>query len=353
MIYNKKYKDGAEILIVDDVEINRLVLEEIIHSMGCEPILAENGQQALDIAKEKKPKLILTDISMPDMDGYELCKALKSNKKTKDIPVIFISAYDDSTDIVAGFKLGGEDYITKPFVPEIVQVRVGVHLNLYEARNEVLEMNRRLQISVSEQLKQMEEEKKNILYALANMATKNSHYEQGHMDRLKYNCRMLAQGMQLSPLFEDKISDVYIDTIELAAPLFDIGKLGIPKEILQKKTGLTEEETAIIQSHAEMGAQLLKDLHVNNDYNDFIRISIDVAHYHHEHWDGSGYPCGLKQNEIPLAAQIVAIMDAYCTLTGSKGDGREQALEEMGRDAGVKYNPDIYEICCKISRQLS
>lgn len=353
MFYKRKYEDGAKILIVDDLETNRLVLEEIIKGMGCEPILAENGQQAFDMAKSQNPKLILTDISMPGMDGYELCKALKKHKKTKEIPVIFISAYDNPEDIVDGFRLGGEDYITKPFIPEIVVARVGVHLHLYEAKHEVLEMNRRLQISVSEQLKQMEEEKKNILYALANMAAKNTHYDQEHMKRLKYNCRILAQGMQLSLLFEDKISDTYIDTIELAAPLCDIGKIGIPKELLQKETGLTEEETAIIQSHAKMGAQLLSDLHVNSDYNDFIKISIDIAHYHHENWDGSGYPCGLKQAEIPLAAQIVSIMNTYCTLTGIKGCSKEDALKAMGMDAGIKFNPDIYEICCKISRQLN
>lgn len=345
-------KNGGKILIVDDVEINRLVLEEIIQNMGCDPILAENGQRAIELAGKCSPQLILTDISMPGMDGYELCKILKGNKNTQDIPVIFISAYDNPQDIVEGFQLGGEDYITKPFVSEVVQARVGVHLRLQEAKNEMLAMNRRLQVSVSEQLKQMEEEKKNILYALANMAAKNFGYEQGHMDRLKRNCRILAQGMQLSPIFEDRISDAYIDTIELAAPICNIGNIGIPKEILRKETGLTEEEEAIVHSHTEIGAQLLEDLHVNNDYNDFISISIDIAHYHHENWDGSGYPDGLKREEIPTAAQIVAIIEMYCTLTGKQNYDRQEALEIMRGDAGVKFNPDIFHICCKISRQL-
>ena len=156
-----------KILIVDDVETNRLVLEEIIQSMGCVPVLAESGEQALELAASEHPQLVLTDISMPGMDGYVLCRTLKGKEETKDIPVIFISAYDDPMDIVEGLSLGGEDYITKPFIPEVVQARVGVHLSLHVAKRDLMEMNRRLQVSVSEQLHQMEQEKKSILYALA------------------------------------------------------------------------------------------------------------------------------------------------------------------------------------------
>ncbi len=352
MIYDEKDTAGAKVLIVDDVEINRMVLEEIIKSMGCEPVLAENGQKALSLAKEIRPDLVLTDISMPGMNGFELCKSLKLNKNTKEIPVIFISAFDEPEDIVDGLKLGGEDYITKPFIREVVQARVAVHLHLNAVKNELIEMNRRLQISVTSQLKQMEEEKKNILYALANIAAQNSGFEKGHIKRLRRNCRILAQGMQLSPKFEDQLSDSYIDGIELASSLCDIGNIGIPKELLRKESGLTQEETEIIQGHTEIGAKLLSDLNVNSDYNDFLSISIDISHYHHENWDGSGYPDGLKGNQIPVAAQIVSIMETYCVLTGEKKHSREEVLEIMKKDSGVKYNPDIYDICCKISRQL-
>lgn len=353
MIYNDRDTEGARILIVDDVEMNRLILEDIVKNMGCETIVAEDGEQALELAVKNRPHLILSDISMPGMDGYELCKVLKANKRTKDIPIIFISAYDDPKDIVVGLKLGGEDYITKPFIAEVVQARVSVHLHLYAAKRELMEMNRRLQISVDAQLKQMELEKKNILYALANIAARNSGCEPGHVERLRHNCKVLAQGMQLSTAFEDRISDSYIDTIELAAALCDIGNIGIPKELLRKRSGFTEEETEIIHNHAEIGAKLLSDLHVNSDYNDFLSISIDISRYHHENWDGSGYPEGLKGSQIPVAAQIVSIMEAYCTLTGEKKHGREEALEIMEKDSGTKFNPVIFNICRKIARQLS
>lgn len=352
MIYDEKDTAAAKILIVDDVEINRLVLEEIIRTMGCEPVLAESGQEALKLASKCRPKLILSDISMPEMDGFELCKSLKANKNTKEIPIIFISAFDEAEDIVKGLKLGGEDYITKPFITEVVQARVAVHLRLYTVKHELMETNRKLQISVDAQLRQMEEEKKNILYALANIAAKNSGFEQGHMQRLRRNCRILAQGMQLSPKFEDQISDGYIDAIELAACLCDIGNIGVPKELLRKEADFTQEETEILHSHTDLGAQLLSDLHVNSDYNDFLNISIDISHYHHENWDGTGYPQGLKQDQIPVAAQIVAMMETYCILTGEKKHSREEALELMKKDAGTRFNPDIFQICCRISRQF-
>lgn len=347
-----KTVNKAKILIVDDVEMNRIILEEIIKDMGGVPILAESGTQALELVAQDPPGLVLTDISMPEMDGYELCRILKKNEETKNIPVVFISAFDDPEDIVEGFSLGGEDYITKPFIPEVVQARVGVQLRLHEVKKQLMETNRRLQVSVSEQLKQMESEKKNILFAMANVAAQNADYEKEHMSRLGKNCRILAQGMQLSPLFEDKISDTQIDTIELAAPLCDIGNIGIPKEVLQKKRKLTKEEEAEIKKHTEIGAKLLADLHVNNDYNDFVKTAIDMAKCHHENWNGSGYPKGLKGDKIPLAAQIVSIMDRYCTLTGKKSYTREEALDIMRGETGIKYNPDIYKICYKISRQF-
>ncbi len=347
-----KDTDKETILIVDDIETNRVILEEIIKDMGGFPVLAESGEEALAKVGECDPQLILSDISMPGMDGYELCRILKSDEKTKNIPIVFISAFDAPEDIIEGFALGGEDYITKPFIPEVVQARVGVHLRLHVAKRELKEMNRRLQVSVNEQLKQMEMEKKNVLYAMANIAAANSDYAEEHVKRLGHNCGILAQGMQLSPAFEDKISDTYIDTIEIAAPLCDIGNIGIPKEILQKKGELTEEESSIIQNHTKIGAKLLSDIHVNSDYNDFISAAIDIAHYHHENWDGSGYPDRLTGERIPLGAQIVAIVDRYCALTEKNAHTREEALEIMSQEADKRFNPDIFKICCKISRQF-
>ncbi len=352
MGYGEKRAGKATVLIVDDVEINRIILGEIIKNMGCDFVLAKSGEEALLRVRERLPMLVLTDISMPGIDGYELCRILKDSEETRDIPIIFISAFDETQNIVQGFSIGGEDYITKPFIPEEVEARVGVHLRLYEMARQLRGMNRRLQISVNEQLLQMEQEKKNFLYALADVAAQNTSYNKKDMERLQKNCRTLAQGMQFSPLFEEKISDTGIDTRERAAPLCDIGNIGIPGEILSKEGDLTKEEAAVARNHTNIGAKLLKDIHGSSDYNDFIRISMDIAHYHHENWDGSGYPEGLKGEEIPLAAQIVHIMSRFCALTGREKQNREEALAVMRQEAGKIFDPDIFEICCRISRQL-
>ncbi len=352
MVLEKNEMDGGTVLIVDDVESNRMILGEIIQNMDCSPVLAENGKQALEMVKEYNPQLVLTDISMPGMDGYELCRVLKEKEKTKDIPVIFISAYDNPNDMVDGFRLGGADYITKPFIPEVVQARVSVHLSLHQANQGLLQMNHKLQVSVTEQLNQMEQEKKNVLNAIANIVEQNAGYDESYMKRLKRNCGILAQGMQLSPLFADKISDSYVDTIELAVSICDIGKIGIPTELLKKEGNLTEEEAAVMKKHTKIGAKFLEDIYAGNEKNDFIRISTDIIKYHHENWDGSGYPEGLSGNKIPLAAQILAIMDRYCVLTEKGANGREEALEIMKKEAEKKFNPDILSICSKISRQF-
>lgn len=351
-------KEGREavILIVDDVETNRVILDEIIQAMGHKPVLAENGVQALECVERCHPDLVLTDVSMPELDGHKLCRILKGKAQTRDIPVIFISAFGETEDIVKGFSLGGNDYIVKPFIPEVVQARVKLHLSLHAATLEIRENNRRLHISVQEQVKQIEQERKNVLYALAHMAAENSFYQSRHMERVSQNCRKLAQSMQFSPLYSDRISDTYIDIVEIAAALCDLGNIGIPRYVLQKETSLDEEETELVRTHTEIGAKLLKDLYVTSDLNDFIQISVDVVRYHHENWDGSGYPAKLKEDKIPLAAQIVSIADVYCALTEDRtyrrSFSKEEALQIMDAESGKKFNPDIFRIFRRIARQL-
>lgn len=353
---NERTMEKANVLIVDDVETNRVILGEIIGAMGCRVIFAEDGAQAWERLSEGLPNLVLTDVSMPVMDGYELCRKLKANVETRNIPIIFISAFDDAQNIVKGFNMGGEDYITKPFIPEVVQARVNVHLRLYEATCEVKEANRRLQASINEQIRQIEQERKSVLYALAGIAAENSWHEDGYIDRIRHNCHVLAQSMQLSPLFEKQISDSFVETVEFAAPLCDIGNIGIPKEILQKNATLDEEERRLMQNHTRIGTKLLEDLKVTDDYNDFMQISTDITHFHHENWDGSGYPEGKKGHEIPLAAQIVSMSSIFCALTEARSYrrsySREEALEMMRQDTGRKFNPDVFNIFCKVSRQL-
>lgn len=351
-----KRSEAAKILIVDDVDTNRFVLRDIIQEMGHQPILTENGVQALKIVNRIRPQLIILDVAMPEMDGHSFCKIMKENAETRDIPIIFISAFDDPSDVVEGFNLGGEDYITKPFIPDVVKARLRLHLRLHDANHKLVEMNRLLQSSVSEQLHQLEMEKKNVLYALTRVARENACYDKDHMERLCYNCRKLAEAMQLSVDYGHLISDAYIDTIEMAAPLCDLGNVAIPTNLLQKKDFLLPEEVAVIRTHTTIGAKILQDIRDTGDYNDFLQMSIDIAYYHHENWDGSGYPCGKKGEEIPLSAQIVSVISSYCAITESRAyrDSYEieEALEMMEADAGKKFSPNIFQILRRIYRQM-
>ena len=356
MVQETGNRETARILVVDDVDTNRFVLRDIIQEMGCQPVLTENGAQALRMVGRLRPQLIILDVALPEMDGYEICQRLKENPETRDIPIIFISAFDDPADVVKGFDLGGEDYITKPFIPKIVKARLKLHLKLYDANRELLAMNRRLQTSVGEQLHQLELEKKNVLYALIRVARENACYDENHMERLCYNCRILAEAMQLSAEYSHLISDAYIDTIELAAPLCDLGNVAIPTELLRKTESLSLEDRQVIRTHVTIGAKILQDIMDTGDYNDFLQMSLEIVQYHHENWDGSGYPCGKSGEEIPLSAQIVSVVSAYCAMTENRtyrdSYHIEEALAMMEADAGKKFNPDMFRILRKIYRQL-
>ncbi len=348
--------NSTNILIVDDVETNRFALRDIISEMGYKPILTENGEQALKIVERFPLSLIISDVAMPVMNGHEFCKILKEDPRTREIPVIFISAYDDPADIVKGFEIGGADYVTKPFIPEVVKARVAVHLKAVESGRELQELTRRLQSSVTEQVVQNEKEKKNVLYALIRVARENANYDETHMERLSRNCRILAEALQLSPLFENEISDSYIDTIELSAPLCDLGNVSIPSSLLQKQDALTEDEIQIVKSHTSLGARILRDIEGNGEFNSFIHMSKEIAHYHHENYDGSGYPAQKKGDQIPLSAQIVAIVGEFCALTEDRSYRDAYSIDEaiaiMDVDADSKFNPNIYKVVKKIYRQF-
>lgn len=346
----------SRILIVDDVEANRFVLRDIIADMGYQPVLTENGLQALKMLQRIRPQLIILDIAMPEMDGYEVCIKLKENPDTREIPIIFISAFDEPEDIVKGFNLGGADYVTKPFIPEVVKARVGMHLKLAEANRQMQEMNRQLQISVSEQRKQMERERRSVLYALLRVARENAGYDDASMKRLCDNSRVMAEAMQLSDGYDQLISDSFVDIIELAAPLCDLGNMALPTNILQKKGELTSEEREMIRSHASIGAKMLMDIMEAGTENGFVKMAVEMVHYHHENWDGSGYPEGRKGEEIPLSAQIICVVSDFCALTEDrsfrKAYDKAEALEIMRENAGIRYNPEIFNIMQKIVRQL-
>ena len=185
---------------------------------------------------------------------------------------------------------------------------------------------------------------------------KNAAFDEKHIERLQHNCKILAQAMQLSPKFESIVSDTFVETLTLAAPLCDLGMVSVPLDILRKRGPLTEDEMKLVRAHTESGAQILDDIRDEGDYNDFIDMSKEITLYHHEKWDGTGYPTGKSGNDIPLPAQVVSIISEFCALTEQRvyrdAFEKEEALKMIEDASGVKFNPEIINICKKIARQL-
>lgn len=351
--------DEIRILVVDDVEVNLIILEGIIKNMGYFPMLAQSVKEALQIMEgsEILPRLILSDISMPDIDGYAFCSILKRNPYTKEIPVIFISAMDSAADLEKGFELGAVDYIPKPFEKTEVEMRISTHLKMYSMQRELEQNNRQLSSMVARQMEKLRLEQKNIMTALARLVENKENVAGEHYKNIMCNSRILAQGMQLSPKFEDEVTDDFIDTLESSAGLHDIGKIMIPDHILLKNAPLDREERKVMCTHAEIGAQMLIDIYEGVGKNEFIEMAIDIAWYHHECWDGTGYPKGLKGNDIPLAARIVKLVDVFDAMINERRYKKpiplDVTLEYIQNNAGAAFDPDIVSVFMKIYSNFS
>lgn len=357
---DKSSQNNSEIriLVVDDVEVNLIILEEIIKNMGYQALLAQSVKEALQIIEDSDilPRVILSDISMPETDGFTFCTMLKNDPYTKDIPVIFISAMDTASDLSKGFELGAVDYIPKPFEKTEVEMRLSTHLKIYSMQKDLEENNRQLNLVVARQMEKLRIEQKNIMTALARLVESRENVSDSHYKNILYNSRILAQGMQLSPKFEDEVTDDFIDTIESSAGLHDIGKLMIPDHILLKNAPLDEEERKVMCTHAELGAKTLIDIYEGVQTNDFIDMAVDIAWYHHECWDGSGYPKGLKGNEIPLSARIVKVVDVFDAMISERRYKKpiplEQTLAYIQEKAGTIFDPDIVRVFMRIYRNF-
>lgn len=343
------------VLIVDDVESSRDILCDIIESMGCEVLPAGNGARALEILKDRTVDIIISDVYMPDMDGVVLCGIVKNNPETQHIPIIFASA-DMSGAVCDGFRNGGDDFLNKPFYPEIVKAKLNSFFELIDTKEELRDTGRRMHITVREQLKRIEEEKKNVLFALTRIVNESCIFDGKHSERLSYNCRVLSEALQLSNEFGNIISDSFIDAIETAAPLCDIGNVAIGNDILSKKGTLTDEEREIVKKHTVFGSNILEDILKKETGNDYLKMSYDIALNHHEYYGGGGYPRGISGDEIPLSAQIVAIAGTYCAMTEARpyreAFEAEEAVKMIKEKAGDLYAPFLCEVMEMIAGRL-
>jgi len=305
-------------MVVDDNPSNLRLMEEMLRPRGYEVRSFPRGRMALAAARETPPDLILLDINMPEMTGYEVCDRLKSSAQLCKIPVIFLSALSTPADKLQGFRFGGVDYISKPFQFEEVQARVDAHVRLRQFQNRIENDNHRLQELVQIQVKRIAEGHLATIFAIAKLAEARDDQTGEHLERIQTFCKLLAEELSRRAPYRTTIDNDWIGDIFHASPLHDIGKVAIPDRILLKPGKLTAAEFEIMKTHSLLGAQTLKEVHERYPDNKLIAMGIEVARSHHERWDGTGYPDGLRQNEIPLCARILAVADCYDALRSAR-----------------------------------
>ncbi|HBF34893.1 TPA: two-component system response regulator, partial [Candidatus Sumerlaeota bacterium] len=291
------------VMVVDDTPANLKLLQEMLEGSGYRVQAFPCGKMALSAAAKKPPDLILLDINMPDMDGFEVCKRLKDDVILKDIPVLFISALDETVGKVKAFAAGGVDYVTKPFQYEEVYARVKAHLHLRKLRIKLEENNQRLEELVKEKVAEISDSQLSTIVALAKLAESRDDETGVHIERTRTFCKILAEKLREKPRYAESINDAFVETIFQASALHDIGKVGVPDCILLKPGRLTFEEFEIIRSHSLIGARTLQSARGKYSRNVFLNMGIAIARSHHEKWDGSGYPDGLIGEDIPLSAR--------------------------------------------------
>jgi putative two-component system response regulator len=318
------------ILIVDDQPINLSILSQVL-SDKYQVRVANSGNRALDVAKSHPlPDLILLDIVMPDIDGYAVLTELKNNPSTQRIPVIFVTTMDTLLDEEHGLSLGAVDYISKPIRPAILMARVDAHLRLKQANDFLYDQNDFLEQEISRRMAENLVIQNVSIRALAHLAEIRDPETGKHILRTQSYVKILAQHLYENNVYSDTINNNYIDLITRSAPLHDIGKVGIPDHVLLKKGKLNSDEWKIMKCHSEYGAKAIEltEQDVAQPI-EFLTLAKEIARWHHEKWDGSGYPDGLSKNNIPISARLMAIADVFDALATDRVYKKAIPLDEV------------------------
>jgi putative two-component system response regulator len=329
-----------KILLVDDNTTNLQLLHETLDGLGYKLLAAKNGKSALAIADKAKPSLILLDIMMPGMDGYEVCRRLKSEERTSQIPVIFITALADEQDEAKGLGLGAVDYITKPIKPELVRARVRNHLELKRHRDHLEKL-------VAERTRRLALTQAVTIESLATLAEYRDPETGGHIKRTQNYVKALAVRLKDHPRFRDELQEDTIELLYLSAPLHDLGKVGVPDNVLLKADKLSDEEFEEMKKHTVYGEEALRITEQKLGGDSFLHYAREIAHTHQEKWDGTGYPQGLRGDEIPLSGRLMALADVYDALISKRvykpPFPHEKAVEIIVEGKGKHFDPDIVD----------
>ena len=338
----------ATVLVVDDTPDNLALMTSLLKGIYKVKV-ANGGEKALRIAQsDPPPDLILLDIMMPEMDGYQVLDQLKGDPRTRDIPVIFLSAKSEVEDEKRGLELGAVDYITKPISPPIVLARVKTQLTLKAAADFLRDKAEYLEQQVALRTREVRAIQDVTILAMASLAETRDADTGNHIRRTQYYVRALAERLRDNPRFAFFLSDANIELLFKSAPLHDIGKVGIPDRILLKPGQLDRDEFEIMKRHARLGRDAIDhaERSLGTDVG-FLKVAKEIALSHQEKWDGSGYPQGLAGNDIPIAARLMAVADVYDALISRRPYKapmpHEQALRIIAEGRGKHFDPDIVD----------
>ena len=328
------------VLIVDDVAENIQVAMNILQEDSYEFSFATSGEEALELVEENRFDLILLDIMMPGMDGFEVCKQLKADEESRDIPVIFLTAKVDTESIAQGFSLGAVDFVSKPFHSTELLARVANHIELNHTKTRLIaekeKLENKLRFREERLLSELEANQKELIFIMTELLTATTDETHEHIHRVAEYSRLLAY--HHSSLSEDDA-----DTIYHAAPMHDIGKVTVGLELLNKPEKLNHDERASIEAHTTMAHQFLHQAH-----RKILKAAAIIAHQHHERWDGSGYPQQLKGEEIHIFGRIVALADTFDALIHDRPYRDawtvDQAVDHILENSGTCFDPELVDI---------
>lgn len=330
---------SCTILIVDDTEAN---LDILVDTLGeeYEVSVAMDGKAALQVVEEDKPDLILLDIMMPGIDGYEVCKRLKAAESSREIPIIFLTAMVEEQDEARGLALGAVDYVAKPFSPELVKSRVKNQLELKMHRDH-------LEILVKERTRQLELTQEVTLESMGTLAEYRDPETGGHIKRTQQYVKLMAKFLQNSPEHGQYFDDYTVELLYKSAPLHDVGKVGVRDEILLKPGKLTADEFEEMKKHTVYGRETIEIAERKLGRDSFLHYAREIAESHHEKWDGSGYPYGLEGNDISVYGRVMAIADVYDALISKRvykpSFPHKKAVQIIKEGSGNHFDPDMVE----------
>ncbi|MGQ0511187.1 MAG: HD-GYP domain-containing protein [Betaproteobacteria bacterium] len=345
------------VMIVDDTPENITLMNGLLKDLYRTRI-ATGGERALKTALvEPLPDLILLDIMMPDMDGYEVCRRLKADGRTADIPVIFLTAKTEIEDEQRGFDAGAVDYITKPISPPIVLARVKTQLALKAAADFLRDQNAYLETEVQKRTHEVQMVQDVTIMAMASLAETRDNETGNHIRRTQNYVRALATKLQPLSKFAPVLDDATVEMLYKSAPLHDIGKVGIPDAILLKPGKLTPEEFEVMKSHTTMGRDaIIAAENLIEAPSTFLRTAREIALSHQEKWDGSGYPEGLRGDAIPLPARLMAVADVYDALISRRvykpPFTHEKAMQIISEGRGTHFDPDLVDAFVQIAGEF-